>query len=74
MRKKGKVLDMAAKYVTTKIREDVMKRIDPVVFAATEVHPKIQDFITDAVVERLEKFEELAKKRAAESKNGKRAS
>lgn len=71
----GKVTDIMAarKFVNTKILDGVLERIDPIVYAATGVHPKMQDFVTDAVLEKLAYYESMAEeKRAAESKHRKK--
>lgn len=74
MRKKGKVLDMAAKteVTTVKIRKEIFDEIEPTLYQATGLKVKMQDFVSDAVAEKLAPYKELAKKRAAESKHRKR--
>lgn len=76
MSKEGKVLDMAGakpKGVTVRIREDVHAEVEQTIFEATGLRINMTDFITQAVDEKLEPYREMVrKKRAAESKNGKK--
>ena len=62
----GKVLDyMAAEYATTKIRKELLDRIKPVIYEATGLKVSVQEFVTDAVAEKLAQYEEIARKKAA---------
>lgn len=50
---------------SVRIQKDVLESIEPTVYKATGLRVKLQDFVTDAVREKLAGYVEMAKKKEA---------